>query len=77
MKSGIDLSWKILQAAKKDLGANAIDPAQEKLIKAMVVGPGRATWQLLPLQAPDKRRPLECRGRLRSPELALGRRLDG
>ena len=38
---GIDLSWKILQAAKKDLGANAIDPAQEKLIEAMVVGHGR------------------------------------
>jgi len=34
---GIDLSWKILQAAKKDLGANAVDPLQEKLIKAMVV----------------------------------------
>ncbi len=34
---GVDLSWKILQAAKKDLGANAIDPSQEKLIKAMVV----------------------------------------
>ena len=38
---GIDLSWKILQAAKKDLGANAVDPAQEKLIEAMVVGHGR------------------------------------
>ena len=34
---GIDLSWKILQAAKNDLGANAVDPAQEKLIEAMVV----------------------------------------
>jgi 3-hydroxyacyl-CoA dehydrogenase/enoyl-CoA hydratase/3-hydroxybutyryl-CoA epimerase len=34
---GVDLSWKILQAAKKDLGANAIDPAQEKLIKSLVV----------------------------------------
>ncbi len=34
---GVDLSWKILQAAKKDLGANAIDPSQEKLIKALVV----------------------------------------
>jgi 3-hydroxyacyl-CoA dehydrogenase / enoyl-CoA hydratase / 3-hydroxybutyryl-CoA epimerase len=38
---GIDLSWKILQAAKKDLGAGAVDPAQEKLIEAMVVGHGR------------------------------------
>ncbi len=38
---GVDLSWKILQAAKKDLGANAVDPAQEKLIEAMVVGHGR------------------------------------
>ena len=38
---GIDLSWKILQAAKNDLGANAVDPAQEKLIEAMVVGQGR------------------------------------
>ena len=34
---GIDLTWKILQAAKKDLGANAVDPAQEKLIRALVV----------------------------------------
>src|SRR5271166_503581 len=34
---GIDLSWKILQAAKKDLGPAAVDPAQEKLIEAMVV----------------------------------------
>ena len=34
---GVDLSWKILQAAKKDLGANAIDPAQERLIKSLVV----------------------------------------
>ncbi len=38
---GIDLSWKILQAAKNDLGANAVDPAQEKLIEAVVVGHGR------------------------------------
>ena len=34
---GIDLGWKILQATKKDLGAHAVDPAQEKLIEAMVV----------------------------------------
>ena len=32
----IDLAWKILQATKKDLGANAVDPAQEKLLDAMV-----------------------------------------
>jgi 3-hydroxyacyl-CoA dehydrogenase/enoyl-CoA hydratase/3-hydroxybutyryl-CoA epimerase len=38
---GIDLSWKILRAAKNDLGANAVDPAQEKLIEAMVVKQGR------------------------------------
>ncbi|MGD0640330.1 MAG: FAD-dependent oxidoreductase [Roseiarcus sp.] len=33
----IDLGWKILQATKKDLGAEAVDPAQEKLLEAMVV----------------------------------------
>ena len=33
----IDLGWRILQATKKDLGANAVDPAQEKLLHAMVV----------------------------------------
>jgi 3-hydroxyacyl-CoA dehydrogenase/enoyl-CoA hydratase/3-hydroxybutyryl-CoA epimerase len=33
----IDLGWKILLATKKDLGANAVDPAQEKLLDAMVV----------------------------------------
>ncbi len=33
----IDLGWKILQATKKDLGSNAVDPAQEKLLEAMVV----------------------------------------
>jgi 3-hydroxyacyl-CoA dehydrogenase / enoyl-CoA hydratase / 3-hydroxybutyryl-CoA epimerase len=33
----IDLGWKILQVTKKDLGANAVDPAQEKLLEAMVV----------------------------------------
>ena len=36
-ETGIDLAWKILQATKKDLGAEAINPAQEKLIEAMVV----------------------------------------
>jgi 3-hydroxyacyl-CoA dehydrogenase/enoyl-CoA hydratase/3-hydroxybutyryl-CoA epimerase len=34
---GIDLSWKILQAAEKDLGPSAIHPAQKTLIEAMVV----------------------------------------
>jgi 3-hydroxyacyl-CoA dehydrogenase/enoyl-CoA hydratase/3-hydroxybutyryl-CoA epimerase len=34
---GVDLSWKILQAAKKDLGEQAVDADQEKLIEAMVV----------------------------------------
>ncbi len=33
----IDLAWKILQATKKDLGAGAVDPAQEALLEAMVV----------------------------------------
>ena len=33
----IDLGWKILQATKKDLGPNAVDPAQEKLLEALVV----------------------------------------
>ena len=32
----LDLGWKILQAAKKDLGEAAVDPAQEKLLDAMV-----------------------------------------
>jgi 3-hydroxyacyl-CoA dehydrogenase / enoyl-CoA hydratase / 3-hydroxybutyryl-CoA epimerase len=38
---GIDLSWRIIQAAKTDLGASAVNPAQEKLIEAMVVKDGR------------------------------------
>jgi 3-hydroxyacyl-CoA dehydrogenase/enoyl-CoA hydratase/3-hydroxybutyryl-CoA epimerase len=33
----LDLGWRVLQATKKDLGANAVDPAQEKLLEAMVV----------------------------------------
>jgi 3-hydroxyacyl-CoA dehydrogenase / enoyl-CoA hydratase / 3-hydroxybutyryl-CoA epimerase len=37
----IDLGWKIVQATKKDLGPNAVDPAQEKLLEAMVVKEGR------------------------------------
>jgi 3-hydroxyacyl-CoA dehydrogenase/enoyl-CoA hydratase/3-hydroxybutyryl-CoA epimerase len=38
---GIDLSWRILQAAKTDLGANAVDPAQEKLIETMAANEKR------------------------------------
>ncbi len=38
---GIDLSWKILQATKKDLGPSAVNPAQEKLIEAMVAKENR------------------------------------
>ena len=38
---GIDLSLRILQAAKKDLGANAVNPGQEKLIEAMAAKEGR------------------------------------
>ena len=34
---GVDLSWKILQAAKHDLGPQAVDSDQETLIEAMVV----------------------------------------
>ena len=36
----IDLGWKILQATKKDLGPNAVDSAQEKLLETMVVKEG-------------------------------------
>jgi 3-hydroxyacyl-CoA dehydrogenase/enoyl-CoA hydratase/3-hydroxybutyryl-CoA epimerase len=38
---GIDLTWRILQAAKADLGAGAVNPHQEKLIEAMAVKEGR------------------------------------
>jgi 3-hydroxyacyl-CoA dehydrogenase/enoyl-CoA hydratase/3-hydroxybutyryl-CoA epimerase len=34
---GVDLTWKILQAAKHDLGPQAVDSEQEKLIEALVV----------------------------------------
>ncbi len=37
----VDLAWKILQATKKDQGADAIDPGQEKLLEAMVIQHGR------------------------------------
>jgi 3-hydroxyacyl-CoA dehydrogenase / enoyl-CoA hydratase / 3-hydroxybutyryl-CoA epimerase len=40
-ETGVDLGWRILQATKKDLGANAVDPAQEKLLEAMVVAEKR------------------------------------
>ena len=33
----IDLSWRVVQATKKDLGEQAVDPAQEKLIRTMAV----------------------------------------
>jgi len=33
----LDLGWKILLAAKQDLGEQAVDPAQEKLLHTMVV----------------------------------------
>jgi 3-hydroxyacyl-CoA dehydrogenase / enoyl-CoA hydratase / 3-hydroxybutyryl-CoA epimerase len=38
---GIDLSLRIVQAAKADLGANAVNPAQEKLIEGMAAKEGR------------------------------------
>jgi 3-hydroxyacyl-CoA dehydrogenase/enoyl-CoA hydratase/3-hydroxybutyryl-CoA epimerase len=37
----VDLAWKILQATKKDLGADLIDPRQEALLEEMVVRRGR------------------------------------
>ena len=37
----VDLAWKILQATKKDLGAEVIDPRQEALLEEMVVKRGR------------------------------------
>ncbi len=40
-ETGLDLAWKILQATEKDLGPGAVDPAQKKLIEAMVVKEGR------------------------------------
>lgn len=33
----VDLAWKILQATKADLGAEAVHPAQENLLQQMVV----------------------------------------
>jgi 3-hydroxyacyl-CoA dehydrogenase/enoyl-CoA hydratase/3-hydroxybutyryl-CoA epimerase len=40
-ETAIDLGWRILQATKKDLGANAVDPGQEKLLETMVVKENR------------------------------------
>jgi 3-hydroxyacyl-CoA dehydrogenase / enoyl-CoA hydratase / 3-hydroxybutyryl-CoA epimerase len=40
-ETGVDLAWKIIEATKKDLGAGAVNPEQEKLIGAMVVKEGR------------------------------------
>ena len=37
----LDLSWRVVEATKKDLGEQAVDPAQEKLIRTMVVDKGR------------------------------------
>jgi 3-hydroxyacyl-CoA dehydrogenase/enoyl-CoA hydratase/3-hydroxybutyryl-CoA epimerase len=37
----VDLAWKIVQATKADLGADAIDPRQEALLEEMVVKRGR------------------------------------
>jgi 3-hydroxyacyl-CoA dehydrogenase/enoyl-CoA hydratase/3-hydroxybutyryl-CoA epimerase len=37
----IDLAWKILKATEADLGAQAVDPAQKKLLEEMVEKRGR------------------------------------
>ena len=37
----LDLAWRILQATKKDLGADSVEPRQEKLLEAMVVRENR------------------------------------
>ncbi|MCI0465925.1 MAG: 3-hydroxyacyl-CoA dehydrogenase family protein, partial [Beijerinckiaceae bacterium] len=39
---GIDLALKIMEEAKRDLGPEAVDPAQETLFRAMVEEHGRA-----------------------------------
>ncbi|MCI0597925.1 MAG: 3-hydroxyacyl-CoA dehydrogenase NAD-binding domain-containing protein [Beijerinckiaceae bacterium] len=38
---GLDLALKIMDEAKRDLGPEAVDPAQERLLRAMVVDHGR------------------------------------
>ncbi|MBV9288248.1 MAG: 3-hydroxyacyl-CoA dehydrogenase, partial [Hyphomicrobiales bacterium] len=40
-ETGVDLAWRILQAAEKDLGPQAVDPMQKKLIEALVAKEGR------------------------------------
>lgn len=37
----VDLAWKILQATKADLGNDAVNPAQERLLRHMVIDHGR------------------------------------
>src|SRR5690606_1304326 len=37
----LDLAWRILQATKADLGAAAVDPAQENIVGALVNEHGR------------------------------------
>jgi 3-hydroxyacyl-CoA dehydrogenase/enoyl-CoA hydratase/3-hydroxybutyryl-CoA epimerase len=37
----IDLAWKIVQATRKDLGADAVDPEQERLLDALLNQHGR------------------------------------
>jgi len=39
---GLDLALKILEATKRDLGDEIVDPAQESLLRAMVVDHGRS-----------------------------------
>ena len=38
---GVDLGWKIVEATKKDLGQSAVDPAQERVLRTLVVEKGR------------------------------------
>ena len=37
----LDLGWRIVEATKKDLGTQAVDPAQERILRSMVVEKGR------------------------------------
>jgi 3-hydroxyacyl-CoA dehydrogenase/enoyl-CoA hydratase/3-hydroxybutyryl-CoA epimerase len=37
----LDLGWRIVEATKKDLGEQAVDPQQERILRAMVVEKGR------------------------------------
>ncbi len=38
---GVDLGWKILQAAKKDLGPSAVNPSEERILDALYTKNGR------------------------------------